>query len=815
MRIVIVAPSPVPFIIGGAENLWWGLQDYINAETSHQCELMKLPWREGNFWEILDSYESFSQIEVSSFDLVISTKYPAWMVPHRRHICYMQHKLRGLYDTYHFSGLPVAFSWEQEGLGALHGLMQRMLLASDDGGQRLTEFFGRVRELKNRGLPEEAFRFPGPFVRQIVHFLDAYGMAISRIHSYAAISQNVRRRGNYFPPGVDVSVLYHPPRQASHFCRSDDFLFTASRLDGPKRIGLLIDAMAHVKSDIPLIIAGTGPDEARLRELSQGDSRVRFLGYLRDSQMPEYYADALAVPFVPYDEDYGLITIEAMRSGKPVLTTADSGGPNEFVRNGETGYSVPADPKALAERIDYLCAHRSEARQMGANAMEVVGGIGWRAVVDGLLAEPGDGFVVVPLRHRRIARRKLVVATTFPVYPPLGGGQSRVFHLYRNLALAVGIDVDIVSLCNHDEPGIDRQIVPGIREIRVPKSALHHQKEAEYSAGVDWIPLTDVVMPVLYGETPGYLDALSASSRDAFAVVASHPYVLSAIEQCAPDKPLWFEAHNVEYDLKRAMFPDTEAGRYLLNLVRNVEKRAWHACDVVFACTRSDLETMTALYGEPSAVSLEVPNGVALDEIPFFSEDERVRLKASLGLQGKHVAVFMGSWHGPNLTAVQFLLRLSAIFPSVMFVIVGSAGLAFRDEFIPSNVLLTGPVDDKAKNILLGAADIALNPLLTGSGSNLKMLEYAASGAPILSTAFGARGFDLIPGTHYIAAGLDDYALELSAALASTSRRTAVAMAAKILVTSRYSWECIAEQFAASLAGRFEYLPLLRKKSAA
>jgi glycosyltransferase involved in cell wall biosynthesis len=450
---------------------------------------------------------------------------------------------------------------------------------------------------------------------------------------------------------------------------------------------------------------------------------------------------------------------------------------------------------------------------MGARALELVRGIGWESVIDVLLTEPSGVSVVVPLRRKQPPRKKLVVTTTFPVYPPRGGGQSRIFHLYRNLAQF--IDVDIISLCNHGEPSLDETIAPGMREVRVAKSAAHHQKEAEYSRSVDWVPVTDVVMPVLYKETPGYVDALAAASRDAFAVVASHPYVIDALEDCAPQKPLWFEVHNVEYELKRAIFPDSDAGKSMLDLVRGAESKAWHASDLAFACTTADLESLAALYGANSALTLEVPNGVAIDEVPYHSEFDRIRLKASLGLEGKHIAVFMGSWHGPNLAAIEFLLTVAESLPSVTFVILGSAGLAFRDRKIPPNVLMTGPVDDEAKCILLGAADVALNPLMTGSGSNLKMLDYAAAGVPILSTKFGARGFDFVASAHYIAADLDSYVLELTATMAIPSHRASVAAAARKLVADRYSWKFIAEQFVASLGGQFDYFQIAHKQISA
>src|SRR5687768_9875981 len=103
MKIGIVAPSPVPFCIGGAENLWWGLLHYLNQATDHQAELIKLPSPDLSFWQIIDSYHAFARLDLTHFDLLISSKYPGWMVQHPNHLCYLTHRLRGLYDTYHFT----------------------------------------------------------------------------------------------------------------------------------------------------------------------------------------------------------------------------------------------------------------------------------------------------------------------------------------------------------------------------------------------------------------------------------------------------------------------------------------------------------------------------------------------------------------------------------------------------------------------------------------------------------------------------------------------------------------------------------------
>ena len=144
-------------MIGGAENLWRGLQDHINEHTPHQCELIKLPSRELTFWELVDSYRRFAELDLTGFDVVVSSKYPAWMVDHPRHVIYMLHKLRGLYDTYHFLQLPDRHPTEAPPVTELRAFM------AENAGQRaaLDEFFGRLGELRGAaGLPGRPVRLP-------------------------------------------------------------------------------------------------------------------------------------------------------------------------------------------------------------------------------------------------------------------------------------------------------------------------------------------------------------------------------------------------------------------------------------------------------------------------------------------------------------------------------------------------------------------------------------------------------------------------------------------------------------------------------
>ncbi len=782
MKIGIVAPSPVPFVVGGAEKLWWGLARAINEHTHHQAEIVKLPTAESTLWQLVDHYRRFSELDLDHFDLVISGKYPAWMVKHRHHVCYMLHRLRGLYDCYSLvapGSTPYAHPEADSVLDFLtrhHGRREA-----------LPELFALLERLHGMpDLPPEVLSFPGPLSRKIIHFLDGIGLSPWSCRHFAAISQTVAAREAYFPPGVRVRVVYPAPNLEGFRCGGDQYLFTTSRLDRLKRIDLLIQAMRQVRENIELWIAGSGPAEEQLRRLAAGDERIRFLGFVSDEEILALYADALAVPFVPYQEDLGLVTIEAMKSGKPVLTTLDSGGPLEFVVDGETGFVVPPDPAALAERIEYLCQHRAAARAMGAAARKRVSGIHWENTVGQLLPCLSGGGP----RGARGRRRKLVVATTFPVHLPQGGGQLRVFNLYRRLATRA--DIDLVTLGAPGRGG-ERLLAPGLREVRVPKSPAHEAQEAQLSQAVSWIPVTDIAMSLLFEQTPAYIEALAAASLGAEAIIACHPYVLPAIKR-ATNETVWYEAQDVELELKETTLPDTPEGRRLLAVTRDVELRCCTEAEHILVCSGRDGSVLSELYQFDRKKLIEVPNGVDWAAVRYLPPAARRARKRELGIDDRFVALFVGSWHGPNLDAMRALLKIAQAQPAVHFLVLGGASLAFKDEPCPPNVGLMGIVDETTKTAALQIADVALNPMRYGSGTNLKILEYCAAGIPVLSTPHGVRGLKLVNGIHLQVAAIEEFPQAIEQLCNDPERASRLAERSRQLVACHYSWGIIADR---------------------
>jgi glycosyltransferase involved in cell wall biosynthesis len=169
-----------------------------------------------------------------------------------------------------------------------------------------------------------------------------------------------------------------------------DYIFYPSRLEPLKRQSLVIDAMAHSRSGIRLVLVGRGPDERGLRDqiqrLGLGDRVAIEIG-VSDERLHELYLGARAVYFGPYDEDYGYVTIEGFAAARPVVTLTDAGGPLEFVQDGVTGLVAEPDPRAIAERFDRLAGDADGARRMGTAGNELVRDVvpAWPQIVARLL----------------------------------------------------------------------------------------------------------------------------------------------------------------------------------------------------------------------------------------------------------------------------------------------------------------------------------------------------------------------------------------------------------------------------------------------
>jgi glycosyltransferase involved in cell wall biosynthesis len=162
-------------------------------------------------------------------------------------------------------------------------------------------------------------------------------------------------------PGVSFSEFYSRP--------SEDFCIYAGRIVPSKRIETIIKAWENVEEDVELYIIGSG-DEKYVNHLkSLGNKRIKFTGPLESKELRDMYARCLCTIYIPKEEDFGLVPLEAMASGKPVIA-ADEGGLKEIINDERDGFLIPAEPGLVAEKVNLLFNNKQTAKKIGKMAKE-------------------------------------------------------------------------------------------------------------------------------------------------------------------------------------------------------------------------------------------------------------------------------------------------------------------------------------------------------------------------------------------------------------------------------------------------------------
>lgn len=340
MKIAVVN-SGVPFVWGGAEHLADALTRRLR-EFGHDAHLIRIPFQWAPSQEVLRHILACRLMRLEDYDLVIPLKFPAYFLRHDNKVLWLLHQFRQVYDLWDLS-----FRDSHPKRDDLE--MKRLVTQAD-----------------NTYLPEA-----------------------KKIYANSHVTADRLKQFN----GLDAEILYPPVFEPESFYAGDygDYIFCPSRINSTKRQQLLVDAMAHCRTPVRLVLAGVpeGPDEEkRIREQIARlgvSNRVEFLPrFILEAQKIELLAKALAVAYVPYDEDsYGYVALEAYLARRPVITCKDSGGILILVKDGETGRVVEPIPQEIGSAFDRLYGNRNEARAQGNAGWDLVESmeITWENVV--------------------------------------------------------------------------------------------------------------------------------------------------------------------------------------------------------------------------------------------------------------------------------------------------------------------------------------------------------------------------------------------------------------------------------------------------
>jgi glycosyltransferase involved in cell wall biosynthesis len=209
------------------------------------------------------------------------------------------------------------------------------------------------------------------FLRQlsdpvVIRMMERANRILVTSHRYLDSSSELaafHEKCSVVPLGIDPRTAASPDPDAVEKLRrqfSEGFILAVGRLVPYKGFDVLIRAMRRI--DKKLLLIGTGPLQAQLINLAATEGvkdKVVMLGHVRDTRPYFSAATVFVLPSVTRAEAFGIVQLEAMAAGVPVVNTNIDSGVPEVCVHGETGITVPpGDPAALSEAIQMLLDQR-------------------------------------------------------------------------------------------------------------------------------------------------------------------------------------------------------------------------------------------------------------------------------------------------------------------------------------------------------------------------------------------------------------------------------------------------------------------------
>lgn len=214
-----------------------------------------------------------------------------------------------------------------------------------------------------------------------------------------------KRKITIIPPGVDTGHFYPIPKdEAREFIGvppTKKLILFVGRIEPLKGIDTLIKAVAHLSIDIQqvtLAIIGGDPNVSsermseemtRLQKMCEDlglGGMVVFLGKRAQNTLPYYYSAAEVLVMPSHYESFGMVALEAMACGTPVIAS-QVGGLAFLVQDGETGYHVPdQEPSQLSEKLTLLLGNPDQHDAMGLRAAEYAKNYGWAHIAPQIIS---------------------------------------------------------------------------------------------------------------------------------------------------------------------------------------------------------------------------------------------------------------------------------------------------------------------------------------------------------------------------------------------------------------------------------------------
>jgi glycosyltransferase involved in cell wall biosynthesis len=377
----------------------------------------------------------------------------------------------------------------------------------------------------------------------------------------------------------------------------------------------------------------------------------------------------------------------------------------------------------------------------------------------------------------------LVISPEAP-YPMHGGGSIRTASLLHYLSPRY--DLDLILFCQEgdSDPALSLPpcLVRRVSTITLP----FHSRNA-----LAWV-LRNTRRWIL--GSPPLLERFSGQSVELAAVLAGRHYDVGVIEHfwCAPyieqlaavcDRT-YLDLHNVESELhascaRSSAWPLSMAHSRFERAYLSEERQWLPRFSGLLAASADDMLRVRARV--PEALTTVYRNALPWVPVPGDAEED--------------VIAFSGNFeYHPNTEAVDFLVkkiwpRLRARFPNLRLRLIGkNPGAVSRFTQGVAGIETTGPVEDAIAE--LAKTRVAIVPLLSGSGTRLKILEAWAAARPVVSTSLGAEGLGVRPGVDIVLADTaETFVASVSELLGSKDRRQRIGAAGRQTYEGGFTWE--------------------------
>ena len=402
-------------------------------------------------------------------------------------------------------------------------------------------------------------------------------------------------------------------------------------------------------------------------------------------------------------------------------------------------------------------------------------------------------------------RPKLTGVNHYNVFPFNHGGSLAIRGLYKGLS--EWFDVNIITFTLRDRFPDEVYISKHIKVIPIvlPDSLAKAQLDMYAAYGMTSSATADSapVVARLYHKYPEIVERVREIAADSVAILAEHTYTWRIIKEACPDKPLWYRAHNVEYDYKKTTWDAIGCPADLLRETFEIEKECVEGCERVLTISEEEAKRFIELYELPESARGKILNinaGYDTDNLQTVLPSARKKLAT----QYDYTGLFIASDTPHTRRAADACIAAAEKLPNVQMLIAGRVGKAYMDQNLPENVIVTGVITDDEKEDFLKRCDFALNPLDGGAGVNVKMFEYFAYGLPVITTPHGARGIDVISGRDAIIGDSAQLAESIRSFCAfPMTKKDEIAKNALHLLLEKYSWrgigrliaECIAREY--------------------